>query len=53
MREATTLVAYLAALGCATYLCAHGMLPRDVVVALLGAAVPTYWQHTRRSHADR
>lgn len=47
MRDATTLVAYLAALGCATYLAAHGLLDRTVVATLLGAAVPTYWQHRK------
>lgn len=49
MRDATTLVAYLAALGCATYLTAHGMMPHELVAALLGAAVPTYWTHSKHT----
>lgn len=44
MKEALPLVAYLAALGCATYLAAHGFLDKTAVATLIGAAVPTYWQ---------
>ena len=53
VRDCLSFAGYCMALGCATFLCARGMLPVHVVAVLLGVAVPSAWNLPRASNIDR
>ena len=47
MKPWQSLIAYCAALAAATFLTAKGMLPGEVLAALLGAGLPPPWGRNR------